>query len=128
MHVNARLSAFKAATVVVAALAFGGAAAAPLDLSTWQALTLDYPGGQAAGNWALGGGNTSVTQTVNADPSFFRNNVVQGAYTITGTWQVASGTGDDDYMGFAFGYQNSSNFYLFDWKSVSQNYVGRTAA
>lgn len=31
-------------------------------------------------------------------------------------------------MGFVFGYQNSSNFYLFDWKKASQGYVGRTAA
>ena len=31
-------------------------------------------------------------------------------------------------MGFAFGYQNSSNFYLFDWKQATQGYVGRTAA
>ena len=31
-------------------------------------------------------------------------------------------------MGFVFGYQNSSNFYLFDWKQAAQGYVGRTAA
>lgn len=102
--------------------------AAPVDLSTWQALTLNFPGGQNAGNWALQPGNTTVTQTINADPSFFRNNVNQGSYKIEGTWRVASGTGDDDYMGFAFGYQNSSNFYLFDWKAGSQTYVGTTAA
>ena len=41
-----------------------------IDLSSWSELTLDFPGGQAAGNWVLGGGNTSVTQLVNADPSF----------------------------------------------------------
>lgn len=104
------------------------AAAAPVNLSSWQALTLDFPGGQAAGNWVLEPGNTAVTQTINADPSFFRNNVVQGAYTIEGTWQVNELGGDNDYMGFAFGYQNSSNFYLFDWKQGTQGSVGRTAA
>lgn len=104
------------------------ALAAPVNLSGWQALTLNYPGGQGAGNWTLEPGNTAVRQTINADPSFFLNGVNQGAYTLNGNWQVVSSGGDDDYMGFAFGYQNSSNFYLFDWKAGSQGYVGRTAA
>ena len=102
------------------------ASAEPIDLSSWSALTLDYAGGQPAGNWALGGGNTEVTQTVNADPSFFLNNVNQTSYSMDGTWQVQPGW-DDDYMGFVFGYQNSSNFYLFDWKQGTQDYEGQTA-
>lgn len=105
----------------------GGANAAALDLSGWSPLTLDYTGGQAAGNWELEPGNTAVTQTVNADPSFYLNNLNQTSYTMQGSWQVQPGSGDDDYMGFVFGYQNSSNFYLFDWKAGTQPYVGRTA-
>jgi hypothetical protein len=117
------------AAAAAAAFACTTASAALIDLSSWQALTLNYPGGQGAGNWTLEPGNTAVTQTINADPSFFRNGSDLGAYTIQGTWQVLpSGNGDDDYMGFAFGYQNSSNFYLFDWKQGTQGYVGRTAA
>lgn len=27
-------------------------------------------------------------------------------------------------MGFVFGYQNSHDFYLFDWKKVSANFLG----
>jgi hypothetical protein len=104
-----------------------GAQAAALDLSGWSPLTLTFPGGQPAGNWALEPGNTAVTQTVNADPSFYLNNLNQTSYTIQGSWQVLS-TSDDDYMGFVFGYQNSSNFYLFDWKQASQAYVGTNAA
>lgn len=100
--------------------------ALPIDLSSWSALTLDYPGGQPAGNWVLGAGNTEVTQVVNADPSFYLNNINQTSYSIDGSWQVLSG-GDDDYMGFVFGYQNSSNFYLFDWKQGNQSYVGAFA-
>ncbi len=124
------LNLFKhaSASIVLAASA-AGALAAPLNLSSWVELTLNFPGGQPAGNWVLEPGNTAVTQVINADPSFYRNNVNQGAYTIDGTWQVLpAGAGDDDYMGFAFGYQNSSNFYLFDWKRGTQGYVGRTAA
>lgn len=97
--------------------------AVPLDLSGWSALTLDYPGGQPAGNWVVAGGNTEVTQTVNADPSFYLNNTNQTSFTIDGSWQVLTSS-DDDYMGFVFGYQNSSNFYLFDWKQGTQGYQG----
>lgn len=104
------------------------ASAVPLDLSGWSALTLDYAGGQPAGNWVLGAGNTEVTQIVNADPSFYLNNINQTQYSIDGSWQVLPGTGDDDYMGFVFGYQNSSNFYLFDWKKGSQSYQGQFAS
>jgi hypothetical protein len=89
-------------------------------------LTLDFAGGQPAGSWSLEPGNTAVVQTVNADPSFYLNNLNQTSYTIDGTWQVLT-TSDDDYMGFVFGYQNSSNFYLFDWKQGTQGYVGTTA-
>ncbi len=39
---------------------------------------------------------------------------------MDGTWQVKT-TSDDDFMGFVFGYQNSANFYLFDWKQGTQN-------
>lgn len=105
-----------------------GAHAAPLNLSSWSALTLDFPGGQASGNWVLEPGNTAVTQTVNADPSFYLNNLNQTQYSIDGKWKVVNAGGDDDFMGFVFGYQNSSNFYLFDWKAGAQNVYGGVAA
>jgi len=103
------------------------ASAVPIDLSSWSALTLDYAGGQLAGNWVLGSGNTEVTQTINADPSLFLNNINQTSYSMDGTWKVQTNS-DDDYMGFVFGYQNSSNFYLFDWKQGDHGYSGATAA
>ncbi len=103
------------------------AAAGPVDLTGWNALTLDYSGGQPAGSWVLETGNTAVVQTVNADPSFYLNNINQTSYSMDGSWQVLT-TGDDDYMGFVFGYQNSSNFYLFDWKQGSQSYAGTSAS
>lgn len=113
------------AAAVMAATS-GAASAAPIDLSSWSALTLDFAGGQPAGNWDLSPDNTEVTQTVNADPSFYLNNLNQTQYTIGGSWQVKTAS-DDDYMGFVFGYQNSSNFYLFDWKGGTQSYAGATA-
>ncbi len=103
------------------------AEAAPIDLSSWSALTLDFPGGQAAGSWVLEPGNTAVKQVVNADPSLYLNNLNQTSYSMQGSWQVLETGGDDDYMGFVFGYQNSSNFYLFDWKQSTQAYEGTNA-
>ena len=100
--------------------------AQPLNLSTWSAHAFDPIGGQPAGNWVLSPGNTTVTQTINADPSYYLNNISQTSYTMDGQWRVVSGS-DDDFMGFVFGYQNSSNFYLFDWKQGTQSYVGTTA-
>lgn len=116
----------KIALAGIMSIAASGAQAAAIDLSTWSPLTLNFPGGQPAGNWVLESGNTGVTQTVNADPSFFLNNLNQTSYSIDGSWQVTTG-GDDDFMGFVFGYQNSSNFYLFDWKQNAQNTYGANA-
>jgi hypothetical protein len=125
---NVSTTLSRIATAAALSLAAASACADPLNLSSWSPLTLHYPGGQPAGSWVLEPGNTAVKQVVNADPSFYLNNINQTQYSIDGTWQVAGRAGDDDYMGFAFGYQNSSNFYLFDWKQGTQGYVGRTAA
>ncbi|WP_417538434.1 PEP-CTERM sorting domain-containing protein [Marinobacter sp.] len=103
-----------------------GAQAGPVDLSSWSALTVNYPGGQNAGNWNLSADNHSVEQTINADPSFYLNNLNQTQYTMQGSWRVDTNS-DDDFMGFVFGYQNSSNFYMFDWKRGNQGYQGMTA-
>lgn len=100
---------------------------ATLDLSGWSPVTLDFPGGQGVANWEVQSGNESVIQTANSDPSFFLNNVEQSNFSIDGSWRVNTGS-DDDYMGFVFGYQDSSNFYLFDWKQGSQSYSGASAA
>lgn len=118
----------KLAIAGLLSVAASGAHAALVDLSSWSALTLDFPGGQPAGSWVLEPGNTAVKQVINADPSFYLNNLNQTGYSIQGSWQVLETGGDDDYMGFVFGFQNSSNFYLFDWKQGSQGYEGRTAA
>jgi hypothetical protein len=101
--------------------------AAPVDLSSWSAKTWDFSGHQPAGNWVLSAGNTTVTQIVNADPSAYLNNLNQTNYTMQGSWKVLNASGDDDFMGFVFGYKNSSNFYLFDWKAGTQPYQGTTA-
>ena len=101
------------------------AQAALLDLSSWTEVTLDL-GGQPVGDWVLSSGNTEVTQIINADPSFYLNNLNQTNYLMQGSWSVET-TSDNDFMGFVFGHQDNSHFYLMDWKQGQQNYVGTTA-
>jgi len=90
--------------------------AAIVDLSTF--IIEDYFG---PSNWVVSGpGNSQVTQTTNADPSFFRsggqidvaNKRIKGEILITGA--------DDDSVGFVFGYQNRGQMYLFGWKEAVQ--------
>jgi len=95
----------------------------PIDLSSWTEVALNLPDGQGAGNWVHSNGNITVTQTINADPSCFLNNLNQSNYTMEGSWQVITGD-DDDMIGFVFGYQDSSHFYIMDWKQLSQNASG----
>ena len=45
---------------------------------------------------------------------------------IEGTWKILD-SGDDDLVGFVFGYQDSSHYYLFDWKKTDQQHVGFAA-
>lgn len=99
----------------------------PLDLSTWSEYTYDLTGGQNAGDWVLASDNESVTQIINADPSMYLNNLSQTSYQMDGSWQVNT-TSDDDFMGFVFGYQDTSHFYIMDWKQANQNAYGYAAA
>ena len=107
-------------TLALPLLLSGVAMAVPIDLSTWNACQYDFSGYQSPGNWVLSNNDETVTQTVNADPSMYLNGINQTSYEMDGTWQVTT-TSDDDFMGFVFGYQDASNFYLMDWKQNYQN-------
>lgn len=100
--------------------------AAPIDLSAWRVQQFDFSGGQSAGKWVLSSNHETVTQVVNADPSMYLNNTDQTSYEMEGSWKVTS-AGDDDFIGFVFGYQDDSHFYLLDWKQGNQSYVGKMA-
>ncbi len=96
-----------------------------VDLSTWSE---EGPGG---GSWTVAGDNNSVIQSVNsATPTFFISDDPFINSVFTGTIAVET-TGDDDFIGFVFGYQQpfSGNgdattdfdFLLFDWKQANQD-------
>jgi len=88
------------------------AMAAPIDLSTWTATS--------GGTWNVQGGGTSVLQTTNGQPTFFLSDIEYIDKEFNGTFGVET-TSDDDYIGFVFGYDSSTDFLLFDWKQGDQS-------
>ncbi len=98
--------------------------AQPLNLSDWTIVT--YPDAQATPIWRISDDGLTATQLLNARPSALLSPDSLLNLRVTGTFRAGTGF-DDDFMGFIFGYQNSKQFYLFDWKSREQDYVGGTA-
>jgi subtilisin-like proprotein convertase family protein len=111
--------------VVVALVAYGPDASAAcqtnettsIDLTTWTPIQYG-PFGQPPANWVVTASN-EVVQMVNADGSIFLSPFALANDNIQGTWRVDTDQ-DDDFMGFVFGFQDTSHFYLFDWKQVDQ--------
>ena len=96
------------------------APAEPIDLSPWTVVQFEF-NAQPDANWQLSQNNTVATQSVNADASILLSNFSSLNDRIEGTWRVTDAGGDDDFIGFVFGYQDSQHFYLFDWKQVTQD-------
>jgi hypothetical protein len=103
----------------------GVIAAQSVDLSTWTAES--YVGSPVnPGNWILSDA-TTVTQTVNGDPTFFYSDFNAYNTKVEGT-MVCTPTADDDYIGFAIGFQPgdtsnaSADYLLVDWKRNTQSW------
>lgn len=101
--------------------------AAPILLTDWVVNnSFNFPGGQGAGNWTLQSGDTAVYQSVNGDPTMFLNpDPLGNIENLSGTFREIDG--DDDFVGFVFGFQNTGSFYLYDWKQRNQGAYGATA-
>ncbi len=97
---------------------------APIDLTTWT-----QEGAAANGNWTVTGGGTSVVQSINGEPTYFVSDSDYIDKKFEGSFgQVGSaGHWDDDYIGFVFGWNGTSDYYLFDWKQNDQHYGGAWA-
>jgi RHS repeat-associated protein len=95
----------------------------PVDLRSWTYVQSTASTGQPPANWLVDASGTSVTQTVNANASFFLSDFDLANDEIEGSWRVDTGD-DDDFMGFVFGYQDPTHFYLFDWKQADQQDCG----
>lgn len=125
---NARNDVIAWAVKVAGVLVWGlspaaGAAPAAIDLSPWTVVQYEF-NSQPNANWLLSNANTTATQTVNADASIFLSDFDAAAQQIAGSWNMPSGSGDDDFTGFVFGYQGRGQYYLFDWKKADQQWPG----
>ncbi|MEZ6101666.1 MAG: putative Ig domain-containing protein [Pirellulaceae bacterium] len=97
-----------------------------IDLRSWSVGAV-YSSGDPDPQWTPSEDGTSITQALNAKPSILLSPFDVSNETIEGIWQVGNTARDDDFIGFAFGYQDSGHFYLFDWKKVTQGFFGVTA-
>ncbi len=98
--------------------------AAPVDLNLWTAESYPAVSGFGSGVWTVGGGGSSVFQSVNGQPTMFysdflaHNTDAVGKIRVTGT--------DDDFIGFVFGFDPGdassagADYLLVDWKRLDQ--------
>ena len=109
--------------------AYAGGPPPPKDLSTWTAENYDKVGNFTAGafvdaNWDLSAGDTVVTQTEQGQPTVYISNFTAQKMKHTVVWNTTSS--DDDYIGFALGYNLNDNsteaadYLLVDWKGGTQ--------
>lgn len=102
-----------------------GASAAPVDLNTWSAESYPAVSGFGAGAWTPALDGSSVHQSVNGQPTLYVSDFNAFGTDVRGNIRVNSNN-DDDYIGFAIGYQpgdtlnGSADYLLVDWKQTNQ--------
>jgi Thrombospondin C-terminal region len=102
------------------------AAQTPVDLGTWTAESYAAVSGFGAGIWTVAPGGSSVTQSINGQPTLFVSDFNVFNTQIEG--QITPGGGDDDYIGFALGFlpgdstSAAADYLLVDWKAGTQNF------
>ena len=106
-------------TLIYLILGVSSISAAIQTFSGWTVQNWNSVPGNYFANWVVSSDNTSVIQNLNSNPSAFLNGVDKTNYSMQGFFKVDTTT-DDDYIGFVFGYQDSTNFYLFNWKQTFQ--------
>lgn len=108
-------------------LGSGIASAAPVDLDTWTAESYPAVSGFGSGLWTVVPGGSSVTQSVNGQPTFFYSDFTAFGTRITGKIKPNPNS-DDDYIGFALGFDpgdsanTGADYLLIDWKQGNQNF------
>lgn len=111
-------------TICAGAILSMSANAAPIDLRTWS-----QEGRLSNGSWLVEADGSSVLQRINGNPTVYVSTEEYINTRFDGSFGVET-SGDDDYIGFVFGYQspfaangdatNDFDMYLFDWKQRNQ--------
>lgn len=115
------------APILLMSLLVPASAQDPVDLSTWAAESYPAVAGFGAGVWTVAGDNLSVFQSVNGQPTLFQSDFTAFNTTFEGKIKVET-TGDDDFIGFALGFDpgdtssSSADYLLVDWKQGDQSF------
>jgi hypothetical protein len=114
------------AGIVVSLLVVSAAFAAPVDLRLWTVESYPAVPGFGLGTWTVNPSGDSVTQSVNGQPTLFYSNFNARGFDVRGSVIVVD-AGDNDYFGFALGFQpgdtsnSAADYLLVDWKQGRQS-------
>ncbi|MEM8961672.1 MAG: hypothetical protein AAGD38_09350, partial [Acidobacteriota bacterium] len=122
------LSSLSLVLLLAVSVATGPLVAQSIDLSNWtveseasfEAFPFDEP------FWQLSLDRLTVTQLENPNPSFFYSDFEVERARVTAELRVEAGSGDDDWIGFAIGFDPgerrdaAADFLFLDWKRQDQ--------
>ena len=112
--------------LAAAVMTLGVQAQTPVDLGNWTAESYSAVSGFGPGVWTVSPDGSTVVQSVNGQPTFFVSDFEVFNTVIEGSIQVLDPPNDDDFIGFALGYESGDNqnpsadYLLIDWKSGDQ--------
>jgi hypothetical protein len=124
---------FMAAGFLVLGLVFGAMSDAqaqftPVDLNNWTAESYPAVAGFPEGYWEVSSDGFTVTQWNNGQPTLFYSDFDVFNTEVEGSIEVVLGQWDDDFIGFALGFQpgdsanSAADYLLVDWKRINQSY------
>lgn len=113
--------------LVIALASVAPAKAAVVDLNDWTAESYSAVSGFGAGVWTPTADGSSVTQSVNGQPTLYYSDFDAYGTKVTGKIRMAN-SGDDDFVGFVIGFDpgdtssSGANYLLIDWKRGTQSF------